>query len=609
MALRRLPETLVNRIAAGEVIERPAAALKELVENSLDAGARHIDVSLREGGQSFLRIADDGCGMSHDDLSIAIERHVTSKLPDDDLLNIHSFGFRGEALPSIGAVSRMSITSREKGGEDAWQLHVEGGSVAKPRPASLSEGTVIEVRDLFYATPARLKFLKTPRAEALAARDILDRLALAYPLVSFSYQEDDKKPVRYQAQEDLLDEDVALEARIRAVMGHSFIENAGKVEAVREDMAVRGYVSLPTAHRATTRDQFLFVNGRPVKDKLIFGALRGAYGDYLPRGRHPAVALFIDVSPALVDVNVHPTKAEVRFRDAGHVRGLIVASIRDALSGASQFTTNSLAPMALESFRASPQNPLQDSVPRYQPRVSGGCGRNYNSKPSSAYVLSEPDLMPAAPPQVRTEKEEQEEEGGSFVSATGRLGAAVAQVHETFIISQTQESLLIIDQHAAHERIVYEKMKAELAEGGIKRQILLIPEVVDLDEKMRSVLIEASESLEDSGLVVEEFGGSLLVREVPAILGQADVKAILQDVAEELLDKEESSAVEARILSVCARMACHGSVRSGRKLNVDEMNSLLRQMEETSGSGQCNHGRPTYVEMSLADLQKLFDRR
>lgn len=599
MILRLLPETLVNRIAAGEVVERPAAALKELVENALDAGAGQVDVVLRNGGQSLIRVLDNGRGMVRDELKMAIERHATSKLPDDDLWNIHSFGFRGEALPSIGAVSRLSITSRGQDSQDAWQIAVEGGAVSDTKPASLAVGTLIEVRDLFYATPARLKFLKSTRAESMAARDVIDKLAMAHPMSAFSYQEDDKKPIRYQVAADLLDNAAALKARIRAVMGHSFMENAAEVDAVREDIAVRGYVSVPTAHRATTREQFLFVNGRPVKDKVLLGAVRGAYGDYLPRGRHPAVVLFLELSPQDVDVNVHPTKAEVRFRDSNHVRGLIVTSIRQALVGSSQFTTNALAPTALDSFHTPTDTSTH--VPTYQ-------SKSHVSYPPYMQGMQEVDLMPEWAPEARVQ------DGGvegaqNKVGEAWRLGAAVAQVHGTFIISQTADSLLIVDQHAAHERIVYENMKEELASGEIKRQILLIPEVVDIEDRLRDRLIDAAADLARSGVVLEDFGGSILVREVPAILGQADIKSILFDVAEELAVQDQSSALDDRILSLCSRMACHGSVRSGRKLNRDEMNSLLRQMEDTEGSGQCNHGRPTYVEMSLSDLQKLFDRK
>ncbi len=578
MMLRLLPPTLVNRIAAGEVVERPAAALKELAENALDAGASQIDILLRQAGQAMIRVMDNGRGMSKEELKLSIERHATSKLPDDDLWNIKSFGFRGEALPSIGAVARLSLTSRAKGSEQAWKISVEGGRVSDLAPASLPEGTLVEVRDLFYATPARLKFLKSMRGESIASREVVEKLAMVNPQVNFTFQEDDKKPLRYQASGDLLDEKKVLHERIEAILGHNFIDNAAEVKAVREEMSVQGYACLPTAHRPTSRDQHLFVNGRPVRDKLLLGVVRGAYGDYLPRGRFPAVVLFISVPERDVDVNVHPTKAEVRFRDAAHVRGLIVTAIREALGGASQFTTNTLAPVALGSFK-----------PSFHGTHSAG--------------FSDSGFLPEAPPAARVS------EGHHLETSFGRLGGAVAQVHKTFIVSQASDSLLIVDQHAAHERIVYEQMKKDLREGELKRQILLIPEIVEMDEAAVSCLLDNAQDLEKLGLVVEPFGGAILVREVPAILGQMEMKELLLDLAQELVAYEKSSALEDKILALCARMACHGSVRSGRKLNVDEMNALLRQMEETQGSGQCNHGRPTYVEMSLSDLQKLFDRK
>jgi len=603
MMIRKLPDSLVNRIAAGEVIERPAAALKELVENALDAGATRVEIMLRLGGQALIRVADNGGGMDRDELALCIERHATSKLPDEDLWNIQSFGFRGEALPSIGSVARLSITSRKRGAAEAWVLGVEGGAVTPPRPASLQEGTIVEVRDLFFATPARLKFLKSQRTESEAAREIIEKLAMAHPDVDFTLQEDDRRPVRYAAQPQLLDDRQIMEDRLSAVLGDDFMENAARLDLEREGVALDGYAGLPTWHRPTTREQYLFVNGRPVRDRVLLGALRGAYGDMLPSGRHPAVVLFLTVPVRDVDVNVHPTKAEVRFRDSAKVRGLIVTAIRHALAPAAQFTTSTLAPAALESFVPEP------SAPRLSFPSSGsghsGAGRfteaAYTSRPA-------PFAGMALPPSARISERAAPEEGG--VSAFGRLGAAVAQVHETFIIAQTTDSLVIVDQHAAHERIVYEKMKSALASGAIKRQILLIPDVVELDESSAERLLAAADDLARLGIVIEAFGGgSVLVREVPALIGQTDIKKLLADLAEEIAEFESSRAIEARLEALCSRMACHGSVRSGRRLNADEMNALLRQMEETPSSGQCNHGRPTYVEMKLGDLQKLFDRK
>lgn len=575
MTLRRLPETLVNRIAAGEVIERPAAALKELAENALDAGATRIDVSLREGGQALLRVADNGFGMTREELALSIERHATSKLPDDDLDNIQSFGFRGEALPSIGSVARLAITTRKAGSGEAWRIDVEGGKVEAPRPASLPEGTIVEVRDLFFATPARLKFLKSHRTETGAARDVIERLAMANPGVTFLWQEEDRRPVRYEAATD--------EERLAQILSADFMSNAQRIEMTREGFSLAGFAGVPTWHRPTTREQHLFVNGRPVRDKVLLSAVRGAYGDTLPAGRHPAVVLFLTLPAREVDVNVHPAKAEVRFRDTQKVRGLIVTSIRQALHEAAQFTSSALAPQALGAFQPEP-------VAYKREHLSG--------------LAQQPFLMQESPPSARVS------EAVLPQRSVGRLGAAVAQVHETFIVAQTSDSLVIVDQHAAHERIVYEKMKQALAAGEIKRQILLIPEVVEMDASSCERLLAAAVDLAKLGLIVEGFGGAaVLVRETPALMGHGNMKALLSDLAEELAENETARALGQKLESLLARMACHGSVRSGRALNADEMNELLRQMEETSFSGQCNHGRPTYIEMSLSDLQKLFDRR
>jgi DNA mismatch repair protein MutL len=581
----------VNRIAAGEVVERPAAAVKELVENALDAGATSIDITLREGGQALIRVADNGSGMTREELALCIERHATSKLPDEDLWNIQSFGFRGEALPSIGAVARLTIASRAKGADEAWQIVVEGGAVSPVKPAALPEGTVVEVRDLFFATPARLKFLKAPRTEAEAAREMIEKIAMAHEDVAITLTEDDRRPVRYGASPALLSAPEKRRERLAAVLGDEFMGNAAPLDYEREGLRLSGYAGLPTAHRPTTRHQYLFVNGRPVRDKVLMGAVRGAYGDLLPSGRHPAVVLFLDVPAREVDVNVHPTKAEVRFRDSARVRGLIVTAIRYALDGAAQFTTSALTPTAMTMLQAEPA-PLFSQSPSF--RVP------------SAHGFTEGMLDNAMPPQARTAQSE----ASAPVRSFGRLGAAVAQVHGTFIIAQTDDGVMVVDQHAAHERIVYEKMKAVLAAGGVKSQILLIPDVVDLGAGAASRLLAATQDLAQLGLVIEGFGdGAVLVRETPVLIGQVSVKDLLTDLAEELAENETSRALEKRIEALCSRIACHGSVRAGRSLNADEMNALLRQMEETPNTGQCNHGRPTYVELKLTDLQKLFDRK
>ena len=597
--LRRLPESLVNRIAAGEVIERPAAAVKELVENALDAGASRVEVTLRDGGQSLIRITDNGRGMSPDELKLAIERHATSKLPDDDLWNIHSFGFRGEALPSIGAVSRMSITSRAKGAGDAWKIEVEGGQVGEVRPASHNEGTTVEVRDLFFATPARLKFLKTTRTEGDYAEEVIERLAMAHPDVDFTWVEDDRRPVRYAAPAGLLPPDDMLRARLADVMGEEFTRNAVAVSGARGGVEISGFAGLPTLHRPTARHQYLFVNCRPVRDKVLLSAVRGAYGDVLPSGRYPMLALFLTVPPAEVDVNVHPAKSEVRFRDSQLVRGLIITSIRAALNEMAQFTTSTLAPTALSMLQSL--SVMEQGGGGFAEVVSYGA-----TALKTQYIPQQyPSMMGHTMPEARVVQAED-----VAVSPVGRLGGAVAQVHGTFIIAQTQDSVVIVDQHAAHERIVYEKMKAAMEQGQIARQILLIPEVVEMEGGAAERIAARADQLAELGLVVEAFGGnSVLVREIPALLGKTDVKALLNDLAEEVAEFDDSRVLKERLEEVCSTMACHGSVRAGRALNASEMNALLRQMESTPNSGQCNHGRPTYVELKLADLEKLFDRR
>jgi len=585
MPIRRLPESLINRIAAGEVVERPAAAVKELVENAIDAGATKIDIVLRQGGQALIAVTDDGCGMNRDEMLLALERHATSKLPDEDLWNIHSFGFRGEALPSIASVSRLSLTSRAKGESEAWQVDVEGGKQGEPHPAALAQGTRVEVRDLFYATPARLKFLKTPRTESDYAREVIERLALAHPAVDFTFQEDDKKPLHYGRSADK-------GARVGDVLGAEFYENATAVDMSREGYRVSGYAALPTLHAATARGQYLFVNGRPVRDKVLLSALRAAYGDLIPFGRQPLAVVFIDVPAEDVDVNVHPAKAEVRFRDAARVRGMIISGIREALQASARFTTSTLAPQALQMLRSAGETGFSESYAMGQKVVSERMG----SIGASMFV--------SALPQAR-----------AFIStaptpAIGRLGAAVAQIHETFILAQTESSLVIVDQHAAHERIVYEAMKKALKEGGVKSQILLIPEVVEMDEPSAERLLSRSGELFKLGLGIEKFGtGALIVREVPALLGDTDVGGLLRNMAEEIAEFDDSRAFDDRLKDICATMACHGSVRAGRKLTIDEMNALLRLMEATPNSGQCNHGRPSYVELKKTDLEKLFERK
>lgn len=613
--IRLLPPTLVNRIAAGEVIERPAAAVKELVENAVDAGATRVDVVLRDGGRSFISVTDDGCGMTADELSLAVERHATSKLAGEDLLNIATLGFRGEALPSIGAVSRMTITSRARGADAAWALSVEGGAVGRPAPAALGGGTRVEIRDLFYATPARLKFLKTERTETAAAVDAVERLAMAYPQIGFTLSDERRTPVRLPAgPADLFEARIA---RLAAVLGRDFADNAVPVDATRDGVRLTGHAALPTFNRPTAQGQYLFVNGRPVRDKLLLGALRGAYADFLARDRHPVVALFLDLPCETVDVNVHPTKAEVRFRDAAMVRGLIVSAIRHALAQAGHRAATTVGAATLEAFRpmagpaAAPGTAYTPSMPAAA-RPAPGLWQGRPAQPSRGGALAEAAsewFAPLAQPSARPGVDDRDP--ALAAPAPGHpLGAARAQIHETYIVAQTVDGLVVVDQHAAHERLVYERMKQALAEGPVRAQGLLLPEVVELPETAVDRLAARAGELQELGLELEPFGaGAVVVRAVPALLGQADVKGLVRDLADELAAFDQTTTLRERLDAVCATMSCHGSVRAGRRLTVEEMNALLRQMEATPHSGQCNHGRPTYVELKLGDIERLFGRR
>ncbi len=614
MPIRRLPPTLVNQIAAGEVIERPAAVVKELVENALDAGAARIEVAIREGGKALISIRDDGRGMTPDELALAVERHATSKLPDDDLVHIKTLGFRGEALPSIGAVARLSITSRTAESENAWRLTVEGGVVAGPMPEAHGQGTMVEVRDLFYVTPARLKFLKTARAESAQVVDFLKRLAMASPGVAFSLRDEEREKLKLPACIGLDPQ----EERLAAILGRDFGQNSLPVEAVREGYRLSGRIGLPTLHRATAASQFLFVNGRPVKDRLLLGALRGGYEDLIPRGRHPMVALFLDLPATEVDVNVHPAKAEVRFRDSGLVRGLLVASIRQALADAGHRAASTTVGQAtLGAFRqqgdaggGSRSGPMQ-----YQSRLGGYQHRTPSqnlAEQSAAWQapLTVPDSPLADGSAIGAPSAALGPEEVAAEAVASPLGAARAQVHGTYIIAQTEDGIVIVDQHAAHERLVLERMKKSMANGGVTRQALLLPEVVELEPEAADRLADRSHELAEMGLVIEAFGqGAIVVRETPAMLGHVDCAGLLRDLADELAEWGTALALGERLDHVAATMACHGSVRAGRQLNGPEMNALLREMEVTPRSGQCNHGRPTYVELKLNDIERLFARR
>lgn len=619
MRLRRLPETLVNRIAAGEVIERPAAAVKELVENALDAGARRVAVELRDGGRAYLSVTDDGHGMTPEELELSLERHATSKLPDDDLVHIRSLGFRGEALPSIGAVARLTLASRAQGAAEAWQVTVEGGRKGPLRPAALAAGTRVEVRDLFFATPARLKFLKQGRTEQGYVRDVIERLAMAHPRVGFVLADEKRRVLQLEPGEgDLLE---ARTARLGQVLGRDFRENCLPIEASREALRLTGLIGLPTLNRGTAQHQYLFVNGRPVKDRLLLGAVRGAYQDFLARDRHPLLALFLECPPEAVDVNVHPAKAEVRFRDAALVRGLIVSACRHALAEAGHRASTTVAGAALGAFRPeSPQPGRQAPLGGPLGGSGGGPGggwSGYAPPRPAARGLAEAAAAYAPLPGLATAPSAAPGAAALEETALGEspaerhpLGAARAQLHATYIVAQTADGIVIVDQHAAHERLVYERMKAQLAERGVARQLLLVPEVVTLEEPAVERLTARAEELAELGLVVEGFGAdALLVREIPALLGQTDVAGLLRDLADELAELDQALSLKERLETVCGTLACHGSVRAGRRLGVEEMNALLRQMEATPHSGQCNHGRPTYVELKLADIERLFGRR
>jgi DNA mismatch repair protein MutL len=604
MTIRLLPSTTVNRIAAGEVVERPASAIKELVENSIDAGAKRIDVIIREGGRSLLSVSDDGKGMSPEEMSLAVERHATSKLPNNDLENIQTLGFRGEALPSIGSVSRMTITSRVSNTDNAWMIKIEGGDKSEPAPAALSQGTTIEVRDLFYATPARLKFLKTPKTENSYAMDAIKRLAMAYPNIAFTVGDGSRSMLKLShSQGDFLS---ARLDRLDAIMGNEFASNALPIDAEREGLHLSGHIGLPTLNRGNAALQFLFVNNRPVKDKLLFGAVRGAYRDFLAHDRHPLLALFIDIPTESIDVNVHPAKTEVRFRDAGLVRGLIVSALRHALAEAGHRASTTVSNQALGAM-----HPQHSPLP-YQ--------ASFRSNQTSAIFPSVNQQGAAQDFQAPMEHLTDLDMGLSVrhvtdgvteeISEDWPLGVARAQLHETYIVAQTKNGIVIVDQHAAHERLVYENMKKALAEDGIKRQGLLIPEVVEMAEGAADRITQRAEQLAELGLVIEAFGpGAIVVRETPAMLGEINIKGLINDLADDLAESDEALNLKEQLAHVSATMACHGSVRAGRRLNGDEMNALLRQMEITPHSGQCNHGRPTYVELKLADIEKLFGRR
>ncbi|MBI5261178.1 MAG: DNA mismatch repair endonuclease MutL [Bradyrhizobium sp.] len=603
MPVRQLPERLVNRIAAGEVVERPASVVKELVENAIDAGASRIDVFTEGGGRRRVGITDDGSGMTAADLELAVERHATSKLDDEDLLQIRTLGFRGEALPSIGAVAKLAITTRHASEPHAWALSVEGGAKSDIMPAALAHGTRVEVNELFFATPARLKFLKSDRTEAEAIREVVRRLAMARPDIAFTLAGEERAPVTWAAA---LPGAAGRLTRLGDILGTEFRAHAIEVRAERDGVVVAGFAAAPAVTRANALGQYLFVNGRPVRDKLILGAVRAAYADYLPRDRHPVVALFVTLDPREVDANVHPAKTEVRFRNAGLVRALIVHALKEGLAREGRRTAANSGGEALASLRPAFAPRPGDWDWRRSPALPAAPLTAFEDATISAFAERQQAAFDVGGPTADVRMEVQP--AADLIDRP--LGAARTQIHETYIVSQTRDGLIIIDQHAAHERIVYERLKAALARDGVQRQILLIPEIVEIDEATVERLLARAEELASFGLVIESFGpGAVAVRETPSLLGKTDASGLLRDLAERMAEWDEELPLERRLMHVAATMACHGSVRAGRRLKPEEMNALLREMEETPNSGQCNHGRPTYVELKLSDIEKLFGRR
>ena len=598
MPIRQLPEAIVNRIAAGEVVERPASVVKELVENAVDAAAAHISVTIAGGGRELIRVADDGSGMGREDLALAVKRHATSKLNDDDLMRIATLGFRGEALPSIGAVGDLTIVSATAEAPHGWEIGVRGSQASEVKPAALSRGTRVEVRDLFARTPARLKFLKSERAETAAVSDVVKRLSMARPEIGFELTTGERAGLVFRPAPI---GEVGLLARLGAVMGRDFADNALQVRAEREGVRLSGFAGLPTLNRANARMQYLFVNSRPVRDKLLAGAVRAAYADLLHRDRHPVLALFVTLDAEEVDVNVHPAKAEVRFRDPGLVRALIVSALRNALSEGGFRASSTGGSATIAAFHAPYSHPASGG-----PVFSGG-GFGFAESDRGYQPMPTLDLDGAA---ALAADARAGSEAPDADAIDRPLGAARAQLHETYILAQTRDGLIVVDQHAAHERVVYERLKASLAQAGVACQGLLIPEIVELDDHAVARLSERAEELAELGLVLEPFGpGAVCVREVPALLGEIDIRGLITDLADDLAELDLAVRLKERLDAVASTMACHGSVRAGRRLTAHEMNALLREMEATPHSGQCNHGRPTYVELKLADIERLFGRR
>ncbi|MES2173718.1 MAG: DNA mismatch repair endonuclease MutL [Pseudomonadota bacterium] len=596
MSIRRLPEHLVNRIAAGEVVERPASALKEIVENALDAGATRIAIRLSNGGLDRIEVSDDGCGMDSADMALALERHATSKLPNDAIENVATLGFRGEALPSIASVARLSIDSRQRGA-DGWNRTVDNGQLVAEGPTALPPGTRVIVEQLFGKVPARRKFLRSPKAEYAACLDIVRRLAMAHPAVAFSVEHDRRRVLGVQADE-------AREERVAALTDRALAENHVIVSLEREGIRLSGVASIPTYNRGVGDHQYLFVNGRPVKDRLLIGALRGAYADMLARDRHPVVALFLDVPPLEVDVNVHPAKTEVRFRDPALIRGMIVSGLRRALDAEGFRAVQHADSSALSAWRPEPMSPTPiGAMPIFEAAaLSPG---SYNQFAPSSFADRRTSFI-TPPPQARAEPAAAPAPAGNSFP----LGVARGQVARTYIVAEAEDGLVIVDQHAAHERLTLERMRRAMEGQGVASQALLLPEVVEMDEPACDRLEARIAELKDFGLDLERFGPSaMLVRSVPAMLGQSDVQGLVTDLADDLAAYDSALSLKERLDLVAATMACHGSVRAGRVLSVAEMNALLREMEVTPRSGQCNHGRPTWVKLGHGDIEKLFGRK
>jgi DNA mismatch repair protein MutL len=605
--VRQLSPETINRIAAGEVIERPASVVKELVENALDAGARRVEVVCAGGGLSLIRVSDDGQGMEPGDLALSVERHATSKLSNEDLFNITTLGFRGEALPSIGAIATLAIASHARGQKEAFEITVDRGAKCALKPVALNGGTRVEVRELFAATPARLKFMKSEPAENRAIADTVKRLAMAHPEVAFTLVTGERTALTLPAAGA---EERERLARLGRIMGADFVKDALAIEAARDGVAVAGFAALPTLNRPDATMQFLFVNGRPVRDKLVIGAVRAGYGDLVPKGRHPLLVLFVGLDPHAVDVNVHPAKAEVRFRDAGAVRSLIVGAMRDGLARAGHRASAAGGAATAAAFAAGLERPSAPTA-SYGGSGSGGSWQRPGSVPPGfGPGLAEEMQAPLAAVDVPSADSAAAREPAAPQLRDYPLGAARAQIHDTYIVAETRDGVVLVDQHAAHERLVYERLKAMREAGGVQRQMLLLPEVVELEVDEAAAVAGEGGALAELGLAVEPFGATaVLVREVPAMLASADIARLVRDVASELVDQGSAQALAERLDAVASRMACHGSVRAGRRLTPEEMNALLREMETTPRSGQCNHGRPTYVELKRGDIERLFGRR